>query len=126
MAKLLEHIHRLSFWLVGGTHTEPPAIPIPSKFRPLAEEVVLFLNLRGKLPSDWTRAQIMSYVDDSVSDRELQAHVMAHLRDTAGVHFDSKLNPSAPQPMYLGQMTMATTWGTETTTSAVGDAEADL
>ncbi|CBZ54719.1 conserved hypothetical protein [Neospora caninum Liverpool] len=91
MASLLQSLHRLTYWLVGGTDTQPPAVPVPSKFQPLLGEVLVFLNLRGNVPSNWSREQIMSYVDNSITDSELQAHAINFLKETGRYTVDTKL-----------------------------------
>ncbi|PHJ16808.1 hypothetical protein CSUI_009373 [Cystoisospora suis] len=117
-ATIFQHLHRLTYWLIGGTDTQPPRVPLLPQFRPLIGEVILFLNLRGKLDPSWTRERVMNYVDDSITDRELQAHVLAYLRDR-GMVFDPKLNPHAPMPAYVGEMMpRTTTAGTQDTEPA--------
>ncbi|KEP63846.1 UNVERIFIED_CONTAM: hypothetical protein HHA_214220 [Hammondia hammondi] len=105
MASLLQSLHRLTFWLVGGTDTAPPAVPVPAKFQPLLGEVLVFLNLRGTVPSDWTREQIMSYVDSSVTDKELQAHAIRFLKETGRLHADAKLTTTKTVSTDVGAAT---------------------
>ncbi|EPT26564.1 hypothetical protein TGPRC2_214220 [Toxoplasma gondii TgCatPRC2] len=105
MASLLQSLHRLTFWLVGGTDTTPPPVPVPAKFQPLLGEVLVFLNLRGTVPSDWTREQIMSYVDSSVTDKELQAHAIKFLKETGRLRADAKFTTTKTVSTDVGAAT---------------------
>ncbi|KAL8431652.1 hypothetical protein ACSSS7_005140 [Eimeria intestinalis] len=82
---------RLSFWFFGGD--SPPAVPHPTSIRPIILEAPFMLNLNLPLKGTETRAEIIDWVNQSVSDEELQAHGLQAMKDQLGWEFDPKQQP---------------------------------
>ena len=53
------------------------------------------------MPSGATREEIIKVVNESVTDRQLQAHALMAMKEQLGISFDKTLNPNMPEPEYL-------------------------